>query len=601
MITDLWEKQLIHQGLKQWVREVVALCKPLHVHVCDGSTEEYDRLCLEMVERGTLKALNPEKRPASFLACSTQDDVARLEGATYICSDTKEEAGPTNHWEQPDIMRKRLQGLFAGSMRGRTLYIIPYSMGPVGSEFAQIGIECTDSPYVVCNMALMTHMGAHILEQLGTDGFFVRGLHSVGYPLQEGQADVPWPCNAEQKYIVHFPTQREIWSYGSGYGGNALLGKKCHALRIASVMARDEGWLAEHMLILGLTNPEGKKRYIAAAFPSACGKTNLAMLTPTLPGWKVECVGDDIAWMRFGKDGRLYGTNPEAGFFGVATGTSWKSNPHAMETIDADTLFTNVAETVDGDVWWEGMTEKAPPIARNWLKHPWPNAANERAAHPNSRFTVAAVRSPILDPHWQDAEGVPISAILFGGRRESLVPLVFESFDWAHGVFLGATVASETTAAAVGEMGKLRHDPFAMLPFCGYHMGDYFRHWLEIGRQTTPQKLPRIFAVNWFRKDATGAYLWPGFGENIRVLEWIFQRCEGKEEAVTSPIGYLPKPGAISTKGLDLSPKALQELFAIDPAGWKAHFKELRDYFKLFDPRFPQELTQILEKLSERL
>lgn len=596
---------LIHEGLKQWVSDVIALVKPRAVHVCDGSREEYDCLCREMVEKGLLTRLNSEKRPDSFLACSTQDDVARLEEATYICSDTREKAGPTNHWEQPELMRQRLQGLFRGSMHGRTLYVIPYSMGAVGSPFAQIGIECTDSPYVVCNMALMTHMGTHILKQLGTDGFFVRGLHSVGFPLKEGQADVPWPCNAEHKYIVHFPSTREIWSYGSGYGGNALLGKKCHALRIASCMAKEEGWLAEHMLILGLTNPEGKKRYIAAAFPSACGKTNLAMLTPTLPGWKVECVGDDIAWMRFGKDGRLYGMNPEAGFFGVATGTSWKSNPHAMETIASHTLFTNVALTQDGDVWWEGMTETAPPIARNWLGHPWPNQgpnqANERAAHPNSRFTVLATRSPILDPHWQDPEGVPISAILFGGRRASLVPLVYESFDWKHGVFLGAAVASETTAAAVGQIGNLRHDPFAMLPFCGYHMGDYFRHWLDMGRRTAAQNLPRIFAVNWFRKDAQGAFLWPGFGENIRVLEWIFQRCEGAGEAEKSPIGYLPLPGAIDTDGLSLSPSALQELFTIDHAGCKAHFEELREYFKLFDPRFPQELTQVLEDLSQHV
>lgn len=596
-----WKDAIIHLGLKEWLSEVIALCEPHDVYLCDGSQEEYDRLCSEMVLKGTLKALNADKRPNSFLACSTPDDVARLEEFTYICAETLEEAGPTNHWEQPDVMRKRLRELFKGSMRGRTLYIIPYSMGPVGSSFAQIGIECTDSPYVVCNMALMTHMGTAALQKLGSDGFFVKGLHSVGYPLNSGQSDVPWPCNATHKDIVHFPSTREIWSYGSGYGGNALLGKKCFALRIASVMARDEGWLAEHMLIMGLTSPEGKKHYIAASFPSSCGKTNLAMLTPTLPGWKVECVGDDIAWMRFGKDGRLYAMNPEAGFFGVAPGTSWKSSPNAMKAIDSHTLFTNVAETQDGDVWWEGMTDKAPPIKQNWLGHPWPNQEGERAAHPNARFTVSATRSPILDPHWQDPEGVPISAILFGGRRANLVPLVYESFNWNHGVFLGASVASETTAAAVGEIGKLRHDPFAMLPFCGYHMGDYFDHWVKMGLKSSPEKLPRIFAVNWFRKDEDGAFLWPGFGENIRVLEWVFQRCEGKGAAVETPIGYLPAPGSLNLNGLMLSPSQVEKLSTIDCAGWKAQFEELRRYFTLFDPRFPQDLSNQLEKLLKSL
>lgn len=597
-----WEDLIKHSGLKAWLSEVVALCNPREVYLCDGSQEEYERLCREMVAQGTLRELNSSKRPQSFLACSTPDDVARLEESTYICSNTREEAGPTNHWEPPEKMRSRLKELFCGSMRGRTLYVIPYSMGPVGSPFAQIGIECTDSPYVVCNMALMTHMGQDALKALGTDGSFVKGLHSVGFPLEPGQKDVPWPCNAVHKDIVHFPETREIWSYGSGYGGNALLGKKCFALRIASVMGRDEGWLAEHMLILGLTNPKGKKIYIAASFPSACGKTNLAMLTPTIPGWKIECVGDDIAWMRFGKDGRLYGMNPEAGYFGVAPGTSWKSNPNAMATISSHALFTNVAETEEGDVWWEGMTEKAPPIKSNWLMHSWPNEnKNERAAHPNARFTVSATRCPIVDPNWQAPEGVPISAILFGGRRESLVPLVYEAFDWNHGVFLGASVASETTAAAVGETGKLRHDPFAMLPFCGYHMGDYFRHWVEMGLKTTPEKLPHVFAVNWFRKDKNGAFLWPGFGDNIRVLEWIFDRCEGKGKAVKTPIGYMPAPGAISFDGLPTTDSEQQELFAVDKAGWKTQFEELRGYFTLFDPHFPKELSQQLETLSQHL
>lgn len=574
--------------LNQWIEEVKALCQPEQVHLCDGSKEEFDRLASQMVRGGTFTPLN---QPNSYLCRSTPDDVARLESRTFICSEREVDAGPTNHWKDPAEMRTLLQGLFRGSMRGRILYIVPYRMGP------HIGVELTDSPYVVCSMKLMTRMGKEVLDKLG-DGFFVKGLHSLGSPLQPGEKDVPWPCNAQEKYIVHFPEPREIWSYGSGYGGNALLGKKCFALRIASVMGRDQSWMAEHMLIMGLTNPQGEKKYIAAAFPSACGKTNLAMLRPTLPGWKVEMVGDDIAWMRFGKDGRLYALNPEAGLFGVAPGTSERSNPNAMTTIEHDALFTNVALTDTGGVWWEGMSAEPPSHLIDWLGRDWTPASKEKAAHPNSRFTVSIKQCPIYDPAWESPEGVPISAIIFGGRRSSVIPLVYESFNWQHGVFLGASLSSETTAAAVGEMGKLRHDPFAMLPFCGYNMGDYFAHWLKMGLKmgTLSNQLPRIYQVNWFRKGVNGEFLWPGFGENSRVLKWIFERCQGYDNAIKSAIGFLPRELDLSGLTVDV-----KQLFEVDKESWRKEVAELRSYFTLFGDRFPEPLLHELQALEDRL